>query len=421
MLLLCFKYNILNYCNITKRKITADDLAAILFDPDSSDTNFDDSVEDMNWDPLLLSNKRNYENDEKDAAEDKSDYEDKERDAAEDVEAISAMDDSVVAAAATNNSIEDEELASDGGDDSTIINNGNWTDFVGRQQLFAFIGQGDLLKPVSPDCSPLDVFSLLVDENIVRHTVAETNTYATQTLANRSLLKFARMNKWVETDQKEMKKTFGLRLRMRLVRLSSIEKYWSKNALFRQDVPRAIMFRNCFQLLLSVLRFSNNETAESGNRLAKIQPLIDMLQINFQNLFCPEEDIVIDETLVPWKGRLTFRQHVPNKTHRYGVKLFKLCSLAGYTWAVKVYSVKSSTGEHEIGLAKTVCKELMKDLVDQGRTLYVDNFYTSYDLTQYCQEKKTHLVGTLRANKKYIPKEVLNAKLKRGEMVAKED
>ena len=54
---------------------------------------------------------------------------------------------------------------------------------MGRQQPFAFSGQGGLLKPVSPDCSPLDVFSLLVDENIIRHIVAETNRYATQTLA----------------------------------------------------------------------------------------------------------------------------------------------------------------------------------------------------------------------------------------------
>ena len=63
----------------------------------------------------------------------------------------------------------------------------------------------------------------------------------------------------------------------------------------------------------------------------------------------------------------------------------------------------------------------MKDLVGQGRKLYVDNFYTSYDLAQYCQEKKTHLV--FRANEKHIPKEVLNAKLKkkRGGVVAKED
>ena len=95
--------------------------------------------------------------------------------------------------------------------------------------------------------------------------------------------------------------------------------------------------------------------------------------------------------------------------------------MVGYTWALKVYSGKSQTGEREIGLAKNVCIELMKDLIGQGRTLYVDNFYTSYELANYCLQKQTHLVGTLRANKKHIPKEVLQAKLKRGEMVAKED
>ena len=68
------------------------------------------------------------------------------------------MDGSVVAAPVTNDSIEDEELPSDDRDVSIIINNRCWTDFVGRQQPFAFSGQGGLLKPVSLDRSPLDVF-----------------------------------------------------------------------------------------------------------------------------------------------------------------------------------------------------------------------------------------------------------------------
>ena len=53
---------------MTKRKITADDLAAILSDSDSSESNFDDDVEDLDSDPLLLSNERNYEDDENDTA-----------------------------------------------------------------------------------------------------------------------------------------------------------------------------------------------------------------------------------------------------------------------------------------------------------------------------------------------------------------
>ena len=95
--------------------------------------------------------------------------------------------------------------------------------------------------------------------------------------------------------------------------------------------------------------------------------------------------------------------------------------MVGNTWALKVYSGKTQTGVREIGLARNVCIELMKDLIGQGRTLYVDNFYTSDELTNYCLRKPTHHVGTLCANKNHILKEVLQAKLKRGEMVAKED
>ena len=58
MLPLCFRYSVLNYCDMTKRKIAGEHLAAIMHDSDSSKSNFDDSVEDMDWDSLLLSDKR---------------------------------------------------------------------------------------------------------------------------------------------------------------------------------------------------------------------------------------------------------------------------------------------------------------------------------------------------------------------------
>ncbi|XP_054744498.1 uncharacterized protein LOC129248912 [Anastrepha obliqua] len=36
-------------------------------------------------------------------------------------------------------------------------------------------------------------------------------------------------------------------------------------------------------------------------------------------------------------------------------------------------------------------------------------------------DQKTHVVGTLRANKKHFPKEVMIAPIKKGEVVARED
>jgi len=51
----------------------------------------------------------------------------------------------------------------------------------------------------------------------------------------------------------------------------------------------------------------------------------------------------------------------------------------------------------------------------------VANWYTSVNLAKKLIEKDTHLIGTLRNNRKDTPKEVVFKKLKRGECVAKEN
>ena len=306
-------------------------------------------------------------------------------------------------------------------DDESIASHSVWTDYVGRHKVFPFTGQRGVQKDLPKDISPLEAFLLIVDDEVINHIVTETNRFAKQTLGAKPKKKYARISKWVPTDADEMKKFLGLTLWMGLVRLGALPDYWASQGIYRQEIPRSVMSRNRYQLLLSTLHFNNNETNQRGDRLAKIQPLVDMLQRKFQEFMYPDEDIVIDETLVPWRGRLIFRQYIPNKAHRYGIKLFKLCSINGYTWSLKIYSGKSATGQREVGLAKNVCHELCGRLLNQGRTLYVDNFYTSYELAISMLENKTHLVGTLRANKKHMPKEVLLAKLKKGEMVCQED
>ena len=100
----------------------------------------------------------------------------------------------------------------------------------------------------------------------------------------------------------------------------------------------------------------------------------------FSALFTLDEDIVIDETVIPWRNKLIFWQYISNKAHRYGVKSITLCSVVGYTWAIKLYSGKSRTEERDLGIAKNACLELLQGFLDQGRILYVDNFYKSYKL-----------------------------------------
>lgn len=302
-----------------------------------------------------------------------------------------------------------------------IAAHGVWSDYIGRHKVFLFTGPRGLQQQVPNNLSPTDVFNLIVDDEVIGFIVTETNRFAEQKIASQRKTKSARINKWSPTNNEEVRRFLGLTLWMGLVKLSTLKDYWSTRKMYKQDVPQSTMSRNRYQLLLAMIHFNNNETIEKGNRLGKIQPLVNLLRQKFQALFSPGENIVIDETLVPWRGRLIFRQYIPNKAHRYGIKLFKLCSSEGYTWSLIVYSGKSATGEKEMGLAQNVCLKLLDGMLDQGRTLYVDNFYTSYDLAKTLLARKTHIIGTLRANKKDLPKEVLQANLKRGEMVSRED
>lgn len=53
-----------------------------------------------------------------------------------------------------------------------------------------------------------------------------------------------------------------------------------------------------------MLHFSDNETIAKGDRLGKMRPLVDLLQVKYQELYCLGKSVVIDETLVSWRDRL---------------------------------------------------------------------------------------------------------------------
>lgn len=55
-----------------------------------------------------------------------------------------------------------------------------------------------------------------------------------------------------------------------------------------------------------------------------------------------------------------------------------------------------------------------------GHTLCTDNWYTSINLAQQFLERYTHLMSTLRINRKGNPKDVLDKKAKLGKCFAEE-
>jgi hypothetical protein len=111
-----------------------------------------------------------------------------------------------------------------------------------------------------------------------------------------------------------------------------------------------------------MLHFNDNETFEQNRRLHKIEPILDMLKNNFKSVYSPGEKLVVNESLVPFRGRIFFRQYIPGKSHKYGIKLYKLCTVNGYTCNFEVYTGNLSNVPEHNHLESIVLK-LVKPLL----------------------------------------------------------
>lgn len=84
------------------------------------------------------------------------------------------------------------------------------------------------------------------------------------------------------------------------------------------------MSQDRFLLILRLLHFADNQNQTPGNRIFKISPIIETLRKKLKNSYNPNQNMCIEESIVEWKGRLLFKQYIPSKRHRFGIKLFIL-------------------------------------------------------------------------------------------------
>lgn len=201
----------------------------------------------------------------------------------------------------------DDEIALDDGDREI------WNKYHGNHKEFDFTGNSGIQKELDPQITPFETFSLIVDNEVTQLVVEETNRYAEQCI-QKGDRRFVVKSK--NTYGEELLKFLMLIVWMGLVPIGSMKDYWASNSLvYNFDFPKRMMSRDRFQALLASLHFSDNENNQAGDRLAKVRNFITLMQRKFQELFIPGEDIIIDESLVPFRGRLLF----PNKAHKYGL------------------------------------------------------------------------------------------------------
>jgi len=143
----------------------------------------------------------------------------------------------------------------------------------------------------------------------------------------------------------------------------------------------------------------------------------------FQSLYLHGQNIATDESLTLWRGRLSFRQYIPPKSSKFGIKSYELCeSSSRYLWSFIIYSGKDTVFQTafisgDTNKTAAIVLSIVEPLLEKGRTLWMDNFYNSPALAQRLKASKTDCVGTLRLSRKDVPQGVKEKTLKKGELV----
>ena len=261
------------------------------------------------------------------------------------------------------------------------------------------------------------------DDGIIGDIVSECNRFFGFTNAGRVIPPSSRDTRWTPLTIPEMLCFLCLTAMMGLIRKAETSEYWSLDPLLSTPIFGKVMSVNRFKAIRRFLHFVDNAKAlveQSQGKLQKIRIVYDDLRMKFADVFKPFKNVVIDESLMLWRGNIGFRQYIPSKRHRFGLKLFVMCDCkTGYILDFILYTGAdtelSAETSPDLGLSGSIVATMMQPYLDKGHVLYTDNWYTSPSLCRFLQQHSTGFCGTVRKKRKHLP--VFPSNMHKGDVV----
>ena len=113
----------------------------------------------------------------------------------------------------------------------------------------------------------------------------------------------------------------------------------------------------------------------------------------------------MDESLVLFKGRLSFKQYISLKRARFGIKLYQLYTFSGILLDFIVYhgNLLLIYLENSPLITERFPAIVMQKYLNKGHHLFIENYYTSLSLAEYLIQNVTYVTGTTREHRKHFP------------------
>jgi hypothetical protein len=124
----------------------------------------------------------------------------------------------------------------------------------------------------------------------------------------------------------------------------TLRDYWTKMEQHSTPFYGQTRARDRYYHILRFLHYKHNNrngVDRTDERLWKLRNLFEIIRTKFYN---PSEHLAIDEVIVKFKGRVLFKQYIPTKRKRFGVKMFKICDSTGYIY-IYIYDMNVDFGK----------------------------------------------------------------------------
>ena len=188
----------------------------------------------------------------------------------------------------------------------------------------------------------------------------------------------------------EMRSFLGVLLLTNYHSLPEEHHYWSTQPDLGVPAVYNTLSRNRYHEIKRYLLFAYNQRLTEGDKMSKISPLYNMLNCNLIQFGIFHEVLSVDESMVPYFGRLSAKMFIKGKPIRFGYKISCLCGSDGYSYHMQIYQGKQANANnqpprtHVINNMVSIIFSNSNILYHQ---LYFDNFFCSQHLMNELAEK----------------------------------
>ena len=237
--------------------------------------------------------------------------------------------------------------------------------------------------------SPVECFKKVFTMELVDHIVEQTNLYSRQHGRN------------VEASREELLGIIGIMILSCYRHVHDKGMLWSSDEDVSVQWVKDLMPRNRFIAILRDIHLADNCTLDKSDPYYEVRLYFEQPNRNFKENLELDQNLSVDECMVPYFGRHNTKQFIRGKSIRFGYKLWAITSSSGFLYHAEPYCGSSmripTTGYGQgFDVVTGLCD---KCSVGPGHYIFFDNLFTLLTLFDNLSERGIGGCGTLRENR----------------------